>query len=293
MLATIISKYLQENRRLVIPQLGAFLVKEPGRTVLFSQLLTKDDGVLQNLLVESGMSDVEASGAISRLLFDVRFIAENGGQYWLSGIGYFSKGKAGTLHFEFDPQTTPQAIYSTESAEEKKEERDETTEEATTPEEPKIETIEEKIEEAEEVAQEQVTQEQVVQKETQKETKEELPPPLDTDTTQGEPQTTQERPQNRPAKQIAEQPEGLEAAPEEYRHIHFEPDPDLEGLSYEGNGKRSKRRASTPSSKKLDWWMIIAITSAILAISVILYGFLREGAQHGSPIAARLEQSAK
>lgn len=281
MLATIISKYLQENRRLVIPQLGAFLVKEPGHVILFSQLLTKDDGVLQNLLVESGMSDLEASGAISRLLFDIRFVSENGGEYWLAGIGHFSTNQKGSLHFEFDPQTTPQTTYSTDEVSEELQQDElsdeqKPNEEATVHEEQNSEPIEEK---------EEPTQERPA--ETPIETLEVAPQGIIEEIE--EPQTDQKPPQDNTKKQ----PEELDAAPEEYRHIHFEPDPDLEGLSYGGNGKRSKRRASTPSSKKLDWWMIIAITSAILAISVILYGFLREGAQQGSPIAARIEQSAK
>lgn len=291
-LATIISKYLQENRRLVIPQLGAFLVKEPGHTVLFSQLLTKDDGVLQNLLVESGMSDVEASGAISRLLFDIRFVSENGGEYWITGVGHFSKGENGALRFEFDPATTPSASYSCDQEEEKTEEAEEqigqtvqdaSTEEVTTAE---PEQSHEEVKETEEKAIE--TADEPIEPTEEEATPEELPAPAEQpaeqlEETEPQQETTQNPPQAEPS---------LEAAPEEYRHIHFEPDPDLEGLSYGGNGKRSKRRHSTPS-KKLDWWMIIAVSAALLALSVILYGFLREGAQQGSPIAARVEQRAK
>ncbi len=322
MLATTISKYLKENRRLVIPQLGAFLVKEPGHTVLFSQLLTKDDGVLQNLLIESGMSDVEASGAISRLLFNIRFVSENGGKYWISGVGHFSKGENGALQFEFDPTTTPSASYASEQQEEEEEKKteeieepiieptqDAPTEEVTMAEAGKTITEEQepeeeacataetitiaqrvKVEEATETTEAEETEEtteeateEVTEAEASKASTEEPPTPAE-QLEEIEPQ--QERPQK-----PSQMGQSLEAAPEEYRHIHFEPDPDLEGLSYGGNGKRSRRRQST-QSKKLDWWMIIAVSAALLALSVILYGFLREGAQ-GSPIAARVEQRAK
>ena len=50
MLIRIISQYLETHKRLVVPQLGAFIVKEPEHTVLFSELLKRDDGVLRGLL---------------------------------------------------------------------------------------------------------------------------------------------------------------------------------------------------------------------------------------------------
>ena len=47
----VIAKYLQTNRRLVVPAFGAFMVKETGERV-FSNLLSSDDGVLTSLLRE-------------------------------------------------------------------------------------------------------------------------------------------------------------------------------------------------------------------------------------------------
>ena len=45
MINTIIIKYLRENRRLVIPKLGAFIVKDDNQTIIFSELLRSDDVV--------------------------------------------------------------------------------------------------------------------------------------------------------------------------------------------------------------------------------------------------------
>ena len=47
MIVELISKYLESNKRLVVPNLGAFIVKEAGRVVLFSNLIKGDDGVLR------------------------------------------------------------------------------------------------------------------------------------------------------------------------------------------------------------------------------------------------------
>lgn len=76
MLIAVLTQYLESHKRLVIPQLGAFIVKEPGQSILFSELLKRDDGVLRGLLREQGMGDMEAAGEIDRLVFEVRHAVE-------------------------------------------------------------------------------------------------------------------------------------------------------------------------------------------------------------------------
>ncbi len=89
---------------MVVPQLGAFLVKEPGHIVLFSQLLTKDDGILRDLLIQDGVGEIEANGIIQRMVFDVRYIIDNGGEFTMHGVGRFTQGEAGALLFESIPE---------------------------------------------------------------------------------------------------------------------------------------------------------------------------------------------
>lgn len=84
----------------MIPQLGAFLVKEPDHKVIFSQLLTKDDGVLRQLLLDQGVSEIDASGMIQRIIFDVRFVIENGGDLAIDNVGTFTLGQNGSLQFD-------------------------------------------------------------------------------------------------------------------------------------------------------------------------------------------------
>lgn len=83
-----ISDYLRNNRRLVVPSFGAFLVKEPG-TVLFSELLKTDDGVLRGILAEQGLGEMECAGAIDRFIFEAR--------HSLSATGRFDMGEIGCL----------------------------------------------------------------------------------------------------------------------------------------------------------------------------------------------------
>lgn len=103
MLTAVFTQYLESHKRLVVPQLGAFIVKEAGRSILFSELLKRDDGVLRGLLREQGMNDLEAAGEIDRLVFEVRHAVEHGGEYRLEGFGILRPGPNGTIAFQYDP----------------------------------------------------------------------------------------------------------------------------------------------------------------------------------------------
>ncbi len=278
MLATIISKYLESNRRLVIPQLGAFLVKEPDHVVIFSQLLTKDDGVLLQLIIEQEVTEIEANGLITRLLFDIRYIVENGGEYHLDGVGKFTTSQEKSLLFEHIPMTLAEQAELLEqerlAAERALQEEKVLQEERARQE---MEALEE--EEEQEQEQEQAEIEEITEEESPEEYIETVEYELDEDAESDQ----EEEP-------IIEEVEEMQPAPREYRHVHFDPDPDLEGLSY------GEPRRSHPSSRRHhggggpDWWMIIAIASVALAISVILYGFLREGAREGTSMQSMMER---
>lgn len=103
-LIQLIEQYLETHKRLVVPQLGAFLVKEEPRGVVFSELLRRDDGVLHGLLIEKGMSDVAARGEIDRFVYEVRHAVEQGERFYLSDFGEFLPGKNGTILFEHHPR---------------------------------------------------------------------------------------------------------------------------------------------------------------------------------------------
>lgn len=102
-LIPIIKQYLAAHKRLVVPQLGAFIVKEPERSVVFSELLKRDDGVLRGLLRDGGASDLEAAGEIDRFVFEVRHAVERGQEYPLEGFGVMKPGPNGTIAFTHEP----------------------------------------------------------------------------------------------------------------------------------------------------------------------------------------------
>lgn len=102
MLVEVISKYLLANKRLVVPNLGTFIVKKAGENVLFSNLIKSDDGVLRNLLVEAGISKLEAAALIDRFVFEVNYRLQSEGRCAIDGFGTFASGANGSIAFEYN-----------------------------------------------------------------------------------------------------------------------------------------------------------------------------------------------
>lgn len=103
MLVEIVSKYLLSNKRLVVPNLGAFIVKSAGENILFSNLMKSDDGTLRRLLVdEGGISELEAAGLIDRFVFEVNYRLQNEGVCPIEGFGRLVAGANGSISFEYD-----------------------------------------------------------------------------------------------------------------------------------------------------------------------------------------------
>ena len=109
MLIHTLIQYLESHRRRVVPQLGTFIVKEPGRSVVFSELLKRDDGVLRGLLCAGGMSELEAAGAVDRFVFEVRHAVQEGREFRREGLGTLCGGPEGTIVFLGEAQPAARA----------------------------------------------------------------------------------------------------------------------------------------------------------------------------------------
>ena len=104
-LSKIIAAHLQSEKRLVIPQLGAFIVKESEGRIIFSELLRRDDGVFRSLLVAQGMGELEAAAAVDRFVFDIRHALQHGTPFIMEGLGALLNGPDNTIAFKYAPAT--------------------------------------------------------------------------------------------------------------------------------------------------------------------------------------------
>jgi nucleoid DNA-binding protein len=103
-LTNIIVEYLKHNKRLCVPKLGTFIVKQSSGAIIFSDLMRGDDGVLRSLLMEAGMRELEANGAIDRFVFEVRHAITVSGKMKIEGLGEFSADINNTISFTPAPR---------------------------------------------------------------------------------------------------------------------------------------------------------------------------------------------
>ena len=100
LIANILSEYLRHNKRIVVPNLGMFIVKQPANVIRFSELMRNDDGVLRSLLIAYGLGEIEASGRIDRFVFEIRHAIKQGKEYSIEGLGIFTAGENNTILFK-------------------------------------------------------------------------------------------------------------------------------------------------------------------------------------------------
>lgn len=99
LITNILIEYLKHNKRIVVPKLGAFIVKQPSGIIRFTDLMRNDDGVLRSLLVAYGMSEIEAVGRIDRYVFEVRHAISQNGKFTIADFGVFRASDNNTIIF--------------------------------------------------------------------------------------------------------------------------------------------------------------------------------------------------
>lgn len=252
----VLVSYLAANKRLVVPQLGSFIVKNGGESILFSELLRKDDGQLRGLLVERGLSELEAAGEIDRFVFEVRHAMERGEAFPMEGFGLFFAGGNGTIAFRYTPQ--PVAVEAVEEVE------------AVPTAEPVTAPVTESVEVLPAESVEEPTPEPVVEPAPEPEPtlesapeSEAVPEPIE-----GESAPAQHHVE---ADRVAEAMRSAFAAHDARADKH-RPDPSLRGLRYGKPGKNSNsygyaERGSTSSFDRIFLW--VAVIVALLVLGVI------------------------
>ena len=99
LITNILIEYLKHNKRIIVPKLGAFIVKQPSGIIRFTDLMRNDDGVLRSLLMAYGISELEATGKIDRYVFEIRHAISQGEKYTIADLGEFRAGENNTILF--------------------------------------------------------------------------------------------------------------------------------------------------------------------------------------------------
>lgn len=245
----LIIEHLATHRRLVVPQLGAFIRKSEGGEILFSEMLKRDDGVLRELLCRHGASELEAVGSIDRFIFELRHTVESGSVFQAEGLGVFAADSNGNIRFRHLPTATPEEHAATSTpqpvAKPEPEEESKPAEEVPSPAEPKA----------------------VPQQETPSEVTRENEEEHSADLTR------------RRIKSLmrfeSEHPREPRSSSQPHR------DPALRNLSY---GKPQKTTdaftyVNSAPSRRPDKFIILAIAAVVIALGAILYGYIKDRKQ--------------
>ena len=104
MIDNIITAYLRSNKRLVVPEFGAFIHKDDGE-VVFVEFLKKDDGALAGLLRrEYSVNETEARGIIDEYVSNIRRTVATTGKYAVEGLGTLRTDANGLYALSYDPR---------------------------------------------------------------------------------------------------------------------------------------------------------------------------------------------
>lgn len=100
MIEQIIKEYLQSNKRLIVPAVGAFIRKDDA-SVAFVPFMKKDDGVLTGLIATAfDIDEPAAQHVVEEFSGTVKAVVDREGFYVLDGFGKFRKDLNGALTFE-------------------------------------------------------------------------------------------------------------------------------------------------------------------------------------------------
>ena len=269
MIVEIIAKYLESNKRLVVPNLGAFIVKVPRETILFSNLIKSDDGVLRAQLAQRGMSELDAAALIDRFVFEVNYRLEHSGVCALAAFGVLRAAQNGTVAFTYDTSAKGDVLDG--DADDKMAKHiaeitsviepviDHEPEPATEPEEEETEDDEVTIDlvprmEAEPAAEE-------PKEEVKEEPKEEV----------------KEEPQRQESAKVVYAQEREDKRRDEKRHRREQNDY-VKGLRY-GKGRKvvtGREGATSRKSSKGSVIIVIAILAALIAMGALAYGLYND-----------------
>ena len=118
MINEIVAAYLRENKRLVIPALGAFIRKDGSGEVVFVEFLKKDDGVLTELLERHyGLSRNEAVEAIAQYVEQAKQHIARHGFFIIGGVGTLRPDANSLLELSYDPSVDEKTVAVSMEAE--------------------------------------------------------------------------------------------------------------------------------------------------------------------------------
>ena len=119
MINDIISGYLKNNKRIVVPELGAFLRKSADQSIVFVPFLNQEDGVLSSLVAENlGIEPINAQQLIKNYVESIKGALSTKGEFLIDGIGMLRLDYNGSIFLDTNTKNsdTPESGETVQSA---------------------------------------------------------------------------------------------------------------------------------------------------------------------------------
>ena len=101
---TLIARYIAENTRLIIPNIGTLLRRKESGEIVFMEMLKKGDGALNSLVgAHLSLSEAEAVDAVEKYAAAIKRSLENNKKFIIDGVGVLLAGTNGGMEFIFNP----------------------------------------------------------------------------------------------------------------------------------------------------------------------------------------------
>jgi len=116
MVGKIVADYMKSNKRLVVPQFGAFIRKDTDGKIVFIPFLKKDDGILAQLVCTTcGLGPDEARSVIDNYVADIKAGIAARGSFVIEGVGRLTADRGGTYCMTDENAGVPSPIAPPQS----------------------------------------------------------------------------------------------------------------------------------------------------------------------------------
>ena len=100
----LVARYIADNTRLIIPNIGTLLRRKESGEIVFMEMLKKGDGTLNALVgTHFQLSDAQAAEAVENYTAAIRKGLDTNKKFIMDGVGVLLVGTNGNVEFIFNP----------------------------------------------------------------------------------------------------------------------------------------------------------------------------------------------
>lgn len=105
-ISSLIARYIAENTRLIIPNIGTLLRRKESGEIVFMEMLKKSDGTLNSIVASHlNLSDAKAGEVVEEYVGAIKRSLDADKKFIMDGVGVLLAGANGGVEFIFNPSS--------------------------------------------------------------------------------------------------------------------------------------------------------------------------------------------